>query len=81
MYEAMCNAERSKTTLSRQIGLASRRGQAKIEEMVHTLLEESEFRLCSRVSGRSVGTGEAWGAMTRRSGQKYLCQFLLNLCS
>ena len=65
MEKAASDAELGKTALSRQIRLASGRGQADVEELGHTLLEDCEFRLCSSCSGRGVGTGETRGANVR----------------
>ena len=61
----MSDAELDKTALSRQIRLASGRGQPDVEELGHALLEDSKFRLCSSGSGMGVGTGEARGANVR----------------
>ena len=50
--KAVSDAELGKETLSRQIRLVKGRGQADVKELGHTLLEDSEFRLCSSCSGR-----------------------------
>ena len=63
--KAVTDAELRKTAFSRQIRPSSGRGQADVEELGHTLLEDSEFRLCSSCSGRGLGTGEARGANVR----------------
>ena len=52
--KAVSDAELDKTALSRQIRLASGRGQADVEELGHALLEDSKFRLCSSGSGRGA---------------------------
>ena len=65
VQKAVSDAELGKTALSRQIRLASGRGQADVKELGHTLLEDSELRLCSSCSGREMGTGEARGANVR----------------
>ena len=45
VQKAVSDAELGKTALSRQIRLASGRGQADVKELGHTLLEDSELRL------------------------------------
>ena len=60
--KAVSDAELGKETLSRQIRLVKGRGQADVKELGHTLLEDSEFRLCSSCSGREMGRGEARSA-------------------
>ena len=62
--KAVSDAELGKTPLSRQIRMASRQGQTDVMELGHTLLKDSEFRLCS-CSGREMGTGEASGVNVR----------------
>ena len=49
--KAVSDAELGKTPLSRQIRMASRRGQADVMELGHTLSKDIEFRLCSSCSG------------------------------
>ena len=54
LEKTVSDAELGKTVSPRQIRLASGRGQADIEELGHTLLEDSEFKLCSSCSGRGL---------------------------
>ena len=48
----MSDSELGKTALSRQIKLASGRGQVDVEELGYALLVDSEFKLCSSYFGR-----------------------------
>ena len=59
MLEAVCDAKLWKSALARQIGPASGRSQADRKEVIHMLMEDSEFGYSSSCTGRWVDSGEA----------------------